>query len=124
MLKLNLKYIDHVSFVKSELTNFTDLVKKRKMRLGPDDVAVLVSLRGDQLIFVYGFSDTETEMGGRRVLRSQRWRIAGKGEWDPRMLANYASEVGIVLKGIQRFEQHYDRLQAERLAALRQRRRE
>jgi hypothetical protein len=32
--------------------------------------------------------------------------------------------VGIVLKGIQRFEQHYDRLQAERLAALRQRRRE
>lgn len=114
MLKLNLRFIDHVSFVKSELTNFNELLKKRKMTLGKDDVAALVSLGGDQIIFVYGFTSVSSNGLARLILRSQRWRISGSGQWDPRMLANYASEVGIQLNGIQRFEQHYRRLQAGR----------
>lgn len=117
MLRLNLRYVDTVHFGKSELTNWLEILKKRPAlaKLKGDDAAALVSISGDQIVFIHGFTKLEDKL----VLRSTRFRL-GRGQWNPFMLANYAKSVSIELVGLRTFEQHVDAMlegAARKLAA-------
>lgn len=101
---MRLKYVATVTFARSELTNWNKLLEKRPefRDMRPDDVVALVSMTGDQIAFLHGFST----INDKTVLRSTRFRIVGSGKWNPLMLANYAREAGILLTGLKTFEQH------------------
>jgi len=103
---MRLRLIERVDFRKSELSNYLEHVKDKDKKLGKDDVALFISQSGNQLVFVYGFTDMDEK---KKVLRSERLRITG-GTWNPLMLQNYAERVGLHLDGLRRFEQHYRRL--------------
>lgn len=118
---MRLRYIETVHFGKSELTNFRDLLRRRP-EFGKDgnpavlrknDVVVFVSKTGNQMLFVSGFvflkSDPVTAGAKERkpvVLRSVRLRLPGNVQWNPLMLADYAREVGIELKGLELYEEY------------------
>ncbi len=109
---MRLKYIDTCSFQRSEATNFADLKKKNKWVLLPGEVACLVSMTGDQLVFVYGHRDADPNPDDPNgvvfpVVHSERLRLSGRQKWNPMMLANYAAGVGMKLEGLKRFEEHY-----------------
>jgi hypothetical protein len=109
---MRLKFIEHVDFRKSELTNYQAMQKlvssKKVHALRAGEVACFVSGRGDQIIFVYPMDSVSEEDGTeRRVLRSEKLRLAAGGSWNPMMLGNYAMEAGIELEGIRLFESHY-----------------
>lgn len=107
---MRLRLVQTVHFGKSELTNFLAVLAKHPeftndksaAKLKADDVVLLVSMTGNQLVFLHGF-DTFEE---KRVLRSTRLRISGGASWNPLMLVNYAKEVGLNITGIKAFEDH------------------
>lgn len=107
---MRLRYVQTVHFGRSELTNFVEVLAKHpefgepagKARLRGDDVVLLVSKTGNQLVFLYGF-DTFQD---KKVLRSTRLRISGNARWNPLMLVDYAREVGIQLTGLRAYEDH------------------
>ena len=101
---MRLKIIERVDFRKSELTNFTELVKRRRLKLGPDDVALLISATGSQIVFVHRIDTTEEFP----VLRSMRLRFTNKNcSWNPTMLSEYIKELGLPLMGVKLFERYY-----------------
>lgn len=106
---MRLKYIDTCSFSKSEATNFRELSKKNKWRtLGPDECVLLVSMTGDQVVFVYQTRDVHWfESRASEVVHSRRLRLDGRQKWNGTMLVNYAEMVGIKIDGLKRFEEHY-----------------
>lgn len=106
---MRLRFVHTCHFGKSELTNFLEVLtrhpefigdSKHKLRL--DDVILLVSKTGNQLVFLHDFDEFER----KRVLRSVRFRLANGVRWNPLMLANYAKSVGVVLTGLQTYEAH------------------
>lgn len=105
---MRLKYIATVSFQKSEATNFLEVSKKRKWRLDENDVVCFISRGQDQIVFIHVLGAALSDRSGalHKVVHSERLRLLS-GSWNPLMLANYASEVGIKLDGVKRFEQHY-----------------
>ena len=103
---MRLKYIESVNFGASELTNYRALAKRNKWSLAKGEVACLVSLTGNQIVFVYA----PTSGAAGEVLRSERVRLTSRGRWNPLMLADYAEEVGLHLDGIAKFGEHYKRL--------------
>jgi hypothetical protein len=110
---MRLRFVRTCNFGKSELTNFIEIIAKHpefhapksKFKLKADDVVLLVSMTGNQLVFLHGFDVFD----GRNVLRSTRLRVAG-GHWNPLMLANYAKSVGIPLAGLKEYEDHIKEL--------------
>ena len=104
---MRLKYIDAVSFQCSELTNFRALARRNKWSLKAGEVACLVSLTGDQMLFVYAPTEHEVAGQGLEVLRSERVRLTGKQRWSPSMLGDYAKSIGLPLEGIKLFEEAY-----------------
>lgn len=108
---MKLKYIDSVSFRQSEWTNYKQLSRKLKWELRAGEVACLVSLTGDQIVFVYApVMLDHPHIEATQCLRSERLRLTGKQRWNPLMLVNYAKQVGIELDGLKRFEDHYKNL--------------
>jgi hypothetical protein len=105
-MKLILKAIIlDADFRKSELTNWTEYVKKNPIVLGKNNTVCFVSGSGRQLVFILHQTKILSKRGDERMLLdSRRLRIDG-GTWDPYMLQNYANEVDIELVGIKRFEQ-------------------
>ena len=107
---MRLRFVLTCHFGKSELTNFNAVLQKHpefgnpesKHKLKPDDVVLLVAMSGNQLVFLHGFDEFE----GSKILRSTRFRVSGRGSWNPLMLADYAESVGIVLTGLQAYENH------------------
>jgi len=108
---MRLRYIERADFRKSEQTNFVEVQRRQKLELGAKDVVMLISTKGNQLVFVHGFDQYQNGVT-RQILRSERLRLTS-GTWNPLMLANYAESVGIKIDGIKRFEEHYKAL-AER----------
>lgn len=114
---VRLRYIYRCPFTKSEKTNFAEAAdawaqaSSEPLRLGPDDVVLLVSSRGDQLIFVSGYIHWNS--AGQSLSALESWRLRLDGPWNPLMLADYAKERGLSLIGIKTFAEHYE---AERLA--------
>lgn len=120
MIRLRLRAVIPVSFSKSEATNFEELAVSREYgelikSLSNNDTISLVSMQQDQIVFIRGY--TEVKTSGEQpwlVLFSQRVRVRrGPGHSnaiEPKMLANYARDVGIELIGIKLLEEHYEHL--------------
>ena len=111
MRVLRLKLIAHADFRKSEETNFLELERANKLPdLKRGDGVLLVSMSGNQLVFVEKIDEFETStLSGKivraRVCASQRFRIRGTS-WNPLMLQNYAERAGFKIPGIKRFESY------------------
>jgi hypothetical protein len=108
-MRLKLKAICFgVNFQCSERTNYERFKKSKQFpgELDTGETYLFVSKTGNQLVWIF---NTGKFMNGkeRDITDSRRWRLSG-GEWSPKMLANYASEVGIELLGIRRFEEQYN----------------
>jgi hypothetical protein len=111
-MKLRLKaIIPNADFRKSEATLHDEFLRSRNYPgdLRKGECFLFLSKSGNQLLWFFtqvsqikGFKDAEIE-----VYDSRKWRVTG-GTWHPFMLANYASEVGIELVGIKRFEEIID----------------
>lgn len=124
MRLMKLKYIAQVDFRKSEATNFLEhhVVKRgkkieKRAALKSGEVACLIASSGNQVVFVYNperVRDDVADVDERPVLHSERLRLTSGGRWNPLMLGNYASQVGIQLEGIRLFEQHFDEMTRER----------
>jgi hypothetical protein len=110
MIEVSLRYMEQVSFRQTEATSFMEFSKKHPdvvKNLKGDDAIAFVSLMGDQIVFVHGFRELASDHGiPRLALFSQRIRLTS-GQWSPRMLQNYAEDVGLKLRGIKRFEEIY-----------------
>ena len=110
MRTMKLRHIETTSFSYSEETMYAMVSKEyvHLASLSKNDVVLFRSSTGNQLMFVFGFSELNTKHRVERYLRSERLRLPKHREWDPMMLANYANQVGIGLEGIKTFEQHLE----------------
>lgn len=96
-------------FRSSELSNYQLLLKKKHFDgpPGKNEVYLMVSKSGNQLIWILNLAEVESASGvTRTVIDSRRWRLDG-GSWSPQMLENYANAVGISLVGFKRLEDAY-----------------
>lgn len=115
---MRLRIVHTCHFGKSELNNFLEVLakhpelgaEKSKYKLAADDVVLLVSKMGDQLVFVHGFDNFTHADKDWRVLRTRRLRIGKGGRWNPLMLADYAKRINIPLHGLTLFEEHIKKL--------------
>lgn len=115
---MRLKHIAEVSFRTSESTNFDTFIKSLQGEtISASEVVLFVAKGGDQLVFVSPRTSIAKNGDGDtvEVLASRRLRIR-HGRWNPLMLANYASDVGIELVGLKRFEEFYKDLVETRRA--------
>ena len=109
-----LKEIAKVSFRNSEATNYAAAMRRRSP-LKENEVLVLVSLSGDQIVFCYGkaecrYSDTYGATHGRSpVIHSERLRLLDGEKWTPDKLADIAKRQGIALYGLKLFEDWHGR---------------
>ena len=111
---MRLRFVKTCNFGQSELTNWRAILAKHpefgnptsKLRLKPDDVVLLVSLTGNQLVFLHGFDNFDEKL----ILRSTRLRIDGGAHWNPLMLANYAKSVGLVIADLKTYEDHINHI--------------
>ena len=98
---LRLKRVELVSFKISEASHLGMLQSMGLKLVRADEVLVLVSRRGDQILFVHRPKLIDTcRKDGRlaRVIHSERLRLEGE-RWTPYMLQVYAEKVGIKLVG-------------------------
>lgn len=106
---MRIKQIETAHFGKSELTIFNEFANKNKAfvaTLTRNDIIVFVSKQGNQLRFVHNFAN----FGDNQIaLQSSLHRIM-RGTWNPLRLKDYASEVGLDIDGLRRFEEHYEHL--------------
>lgn len=102
-MTMKLKLVHRCNFRRSEATNFAEAVKSHKLTLGPNDVVMLQSMTGDQLVFVWRSTAVSHRVGSalaiRNVLRSERLRLDG-GQWDPMLIVTYATRAGIRLDNL------------------------
>jgi hypothetical protein len=103
-VKLRLVY--QADFRKNEATNYTTACKEHQLQPTGTDVVMLVSKSWNQIIFVWRPEEITGPIRTCSVLSSRRLRLRG-GTWNPIMLADYASNVGLVLQGLKLFEQTY-----------------
>lgn len=105
MQTVTLKKIEVADFRKSEATLYDDFAWRNR-RLGglkKNEVILFISLTGNQCIWIINVTHNPS---GRRIVDSRRWRVEG-GVWNPLMIANYAEQVGLRLKGIKKFEEYF-----------------
>jgi hypothetical protein len=105
--RLRLRHIVRfVDFRKSEMTNWEEFARKRSnrelvQRLGRNDCVMFTSTAEDQLVFVSGFRevvDETAQTGQREILATRRLRMRN-GRWSPKLLVDYARDVGINIEG-------------------------
>lgn len=119
-MKLKLKaIISDADFRKSEVTLYDEFLwsKSYPGDLNKNECFLFISKTGNQLLWFFtqikeidGYKGKPTN-----IFDSRKWRIVN-GVWHPFMLANYASEVGIELVGIKRFEEIYDDRKTKRIS--------
>jgi len=120
---MRLRYVYTGNFRKNEVT----LYEEARGEMG--DVApfrandcILVINRARKLLrFIYLPQEVSQNPDGKkangvsiRVMASQVYRILENGTWDPRMLSFYASQLGVELEGIKKFEEYFAHLLEER----------
>ncbi len=115
LISITLAEINEAHFGRSEATMFDSLPKKTRDGIQENTAVCFISRTGNQLCFVWRNKVVYRPDGSTVVpaLMSAKLRLR-TGTWSPDMLANYASEVGLNLVGIKRFEQHYKEIQATR----------
>lgn len=108
---MRLVRVERVNFRKSEATNFREIVAREKLELRSGEVVCMRSMTGGQLVFVWRPDKVDAGQGNTvEVLTSRRLRLEGGQTWNPLMLANYASLVGLKIENLRRFEEHWRRL--------------
>ena len=121
-MSLKIRAIKKVAFHKSEYTLLRDFEAENPeiaASMGPNDVLVFVSCRGEQMMFVHNYvpvlrkGDKPGEE--KRVVKSSRHRVL-TGTWDPLMLRSYAKDAGLDIRGLKEFENHYRQLLQEQAA--------
>lgn len=117
---MRLRHVATVDFRRSELSNYNEIVGEHAQlaKLGKDDVILFLSKNQDQVIFVHGFSQVHGDKGKSLYIKSVRLRMIKGATWNPLMIANYAKQVGIELKGLKTFEEHYKELMGSVRARL------
>jgi hypothetical protein len=113
---MRLRFIEQVDFRKSEQTNYQEWAKRNRVmnkRLDADDALCFINHGENQLVFVHGFEELESNYPKRKihVLASRRLRISG-GKWNPLRLTNYAEMVGLKLVGLKDFADFYKELRS------------
>jgi hypothetical protein len=107
-LRLNLRMIATVDFRQGVPTHYEELKRRKLMRdIGDDETILLVSQTGLQLAFVF----REVQIKGRngdavRAIAHYRLQLDRHTPWSPIMLTEYASQAGIELVHVKRFEDH------------------
>lgn len=99
---MKLKHVEKMAFSQGEHTMYKKLCDTypHLSVLSKNDVILVISLTGNQLVFIHGF----TSVDGLNALHSERLRLPNHRPWNPTMLVNYAEQVGITLEGLRRFE--------------------
>lgn len=109
---MRLKLIVTVNFQRTEAENFHAAMKRNPgLELGPQDVVCMVSLSRQQIVFMYRKETIDVSGYGLRkgtadVFHSERLRLS-RSTFEPKMIQNYANQIGIVLDGFRRFEDIY-----------------
>ena len=95
---MRLRRVELVSFRISEASHLGMLQAMGLKLVRADEVVMLVSRSGDQILFVY--RPKKLARNGRmvRVIHSERLRLEG-GTWSPALLRQYAAQIGIKLVG-------------------------
>lgn len=112
MIVLNLVRVFRADFRRSDITIFSEFAsisKKIVERLKQDDVIAFVSKSDNQIMFIRGFESVFTDpsqKASKRILMSVRIRI-DSGQFDPRMLANYAEQANIRILNRKRYEEYF-----------------
>lgn len=106
---MRLRLVTEADFRRSEVANFEVIQKKEQLRLGDDDVICLVSQSKNQVMFVWRPLNITIPSGETTIVRSMRLRLT-RSTFNPLMLANYATAVGLQLDGLRRFEDILGRL--------------
>jgi hypothetical protein len=110
---MRIRLIEAVSFRYSEDTNLRAVLKKHPLKLSKNDVVVLVSKTGNQIVFCIGIE--AIGIGPKRVrievTDTRRLRLS-RGTWNPTMLVNYAESAGLAIEGLKRFEDYYAEAEA------------
>jgi hypothetical protein len=94
---------------------FRSLSAAYRKTLRSNDAVCFISSREDQLVFIYRFKKIGTRRKNKTsvpfgILTSVRLRMPGR-RWNPLMLANYASDVGLELEGLPLFEEYFAELE-------------
>lgn len=115
MIKVRLKEIYHASFSRSEMTNYREWKEESGRDLGNGEALCIVSLTGNQMVFVWKPIPFQsiTPNGSSKVHQSEvflsvRIRMDIAGWWEPRMLRDYANQVGLELIGLKRYEEFFN----------------
>jgi hypothetical protein len=124
MREIRLRTFAHVSFHKSEETNFNEFIRTKYgasigMRKG--EGVMFISKGGDQYVIVEPPEDIDTVLASGKkvhfkVIASQRFRIRG-AKWSPEMLSVYGERAGYRIVGIKRFEWYLKERVLEQRAA-------
>lgn len=117
---VRLRRVAQADFRKNEKTMFESLPAKVRKSLKLNDAVCFISGTGNQIVFVYGFTEVGTTKPSNPIYKPRRYgivtsvrlRLTGSN-WNPLMLQNYAESCGIELIGIKRFEEHYAKLRKE-----------
>jgi len=106
---MRLRLVQEADFRTTEIGIFQAATKKEQIDLGPNDVLVFVSIKRNQVLFIWRpYTVDLTKFGTWRrgeatVFRSERLRL-DRSTWSPTMIQNYAEAVGLQLDGLRRFE--------------------
>lgn len=117
---MRLKHFAFCNFRATEETN------TNKMRMTTEECALLVSIGRDQFMFVKGkdVAVIETSDGRTKpvtVLPSQKYRVIGKGHFEPKLINHYAEQAGITLDNYKSFEKFWEDQRKRRIEERRQR---
>ena len=95
-------------FRKSEETLFNMFAKENpKIRLRDGECILFLSKTKHLMYFVFGRTTIANRNGGNaEILRTAKYRIK-HGSFNPLMIADYAAEKGLELKGLKKFRDHY-----------------
>lgn len=112
--QFRLRYIGTHDFRRTDANQLDEIIKSIGEKLGKNDCAIIVSMQGKVLRFIFGAieHDMVTRAGvylegqRTRVVRSQTYRITDGGVFNPYMLQNYANDLGIELAYLKRLEAH------------------
>lgn len=79
-MKLKVTHVDTCSFQRSEATNINDQMERVKLKLGPNEAAILFSMMGNQVILIKRPETITLGTRQRRMYVSTRVRVDG-GTW-------------------------------------------
>lgn len=79
-LKIKVTHVETVSFIRSEMTNINTQIEKAKLKLAPNEAAILFSMMGNQVVLVKRPEVVQMGKRQRRMYISTRVRLDG-GTW-------------------------------------------